>query len=222
MFLKNSKISSYTIGPIQCRLAFIQAYSIRSLIGFLQQNYTSSIANVSSINCRTLVTSITTIIDDINQSHRDIPLFRCQNPGRLLKTSRKVQSQKNTFIIRKLSIYPGKCLGIRKKVLMTSLSHSHENFDDFIFSHYQYHRNFTSLVTRTNNCVVIFRKIVSHSYKNFDDSFSYSHINSYDLFQLVIYKKFVAKLVDYVPFTLIFVKFKKNYDSQKFRDIAQS
>jgi len=63
---------------------------------------------------------------------------------------------------------------------MTSLSHSHENFDDFIFSHY--HRNFTSLVMRTNNFVVISRKIVSHSYKNFDDSFSYSHINSYDLF----------------------------------------
>ena len=52
---------------------------------------------------------------------------------------------------------------------MTSLSHSQENFNDFSFSHY--HRNFTSLVMRTNNFVVISRKIVSHSYTNFDDIF---------------------------------------------------
>src|SRR6218665_943294 len=64
--------------------------SIRSLIGFLQHKYIQALANVRSMNCRTLVTSITTIIGDINQNHRDIPLFRCQNLGRLLKTSRKV------------------------------------------------------------------------------------------------------------------------------------
>src|SRR6218665_3353832 len=33
------------------------------------------------------------------------------------------------------------------------------------------HRNFTSLVMRTNNFLVISKKTVSHSYKNFDDFF---------------------------------------------------